>query len=59
MRRSATLVVDTVFVINIGYGFAFGIPMGIRSELRGTGVLVPTDTDAVNLAFQKHEREGL
>jgi len=55
MRRSATLVVDTVFVINIGYGFALGNPMGIKSELRRTGVLLPTDTDAVNLAFQSHE----
>ena len=46
MRRSATLVVDTVLVIDIGYWFAFGIPMGIKSEFRGTGVLLPTDTDA-------------
>ena len=44
MRLSATLVVDIVFVIDIGYWFAPDHPMGIRSELRSTGVLLLRDT---------------
>ena len=41
LRLSATLFVDTVFVINTGYRFALGVPMGIKSESRGTEVLLP------------------